>query len=93
MCRTKCKKYFVKEMKDCDHESLLEITPTFVEHLLSQDSFVARFVMHFHKSGHGAHPGKNYVVMNSWVPVCKEAEMALLLDLKGTADDKTLCKV
>lgn len=37
-------------------------------------------------------PGKNYIVMNSWAPVVKTADVKYLLDLKGCRDDKIMVK-
>jgi hypothetical protein len=56
------KKYIIKELGG-DHETLLSITKSYVEHVCG-DSLLVRFALHFrHTKTH-----KNYVLMNSWLP-------------------------
>eukprot|EP00040_Diaphanoeca_grandis_P029742 m.174825 g.174825 ORF g.174825 m.174825 type:complete len:375 (+) comp31786_c1_seq1:57-1181(+) len=88
MCRTNDKIYFVKEVKKCDHDSLLNVAESLVQQVLNGSSVVCRIVMHFHVKNHT----KDYMVMNSWVPSTGNLDLWRLMDLKGTADDKTMIK-
>ena len=56
------KKYIIKELGG-DHETLLSITKSYVEHVCG-DSLLVRFALHFHHTK----THKNYVLMNSWLP-------------------------
>jgi len=71
-------KYLVKEMSDGDHKMLFMLTHEYVEHLregrdipdpqIGCRSFIARFFAHFFDPT----TGKNYVVMNNWLPPTPE---------------------
>jgi len=80
-----------------DDNTILRICEKYVAHLLAAEgSLLARFFLHFERNG------KNYLVMNNWMPPPRyeKAEGADLgfdirenfstYDLKGCADDKTL---
>ena len=87
----------VKEVNATDHNTILRIIHKYVAHLLDPEgSLLARFFLHFERGG------KNYLVMNNWMPPPRYTEVDgkelghdiklnySTYDLKGCADDKTL---
>eukprot|EP00927_Polykrikos_kofoidii_P064440 TRINITY_DN5963_c0_g1_i1.p1 TRINITY_DN5963_c0_g1~~TRINITY_DN5963_c0_g1_i1.p1 ORF type:complete len:477 (+),score=95.98 TRINITY_DN5963_c0_g1_i1:124-1554(+) len=76
-------KYIVKELDQNDHDTLLSITASLVEHLVSGDSLVCRILLHFGIEG----SGEMYMVMRNEVG---GGPFDSLWDLKGCADDKAL---
>jgi hypothetical protein len=96
---TKDKKYLVKELGS-DHPTLLEITKSYTEHVLSGDSLLVRFGLHFKRES----DQKNYVLMNGWLPAPSNAAESKednfdsfdafreIYDLKGCADDKMMLR-
>lgn len=104
MCLTTDERFYVKEVKNCDHESLIEHIVAYKTHLCETDTFVCRIFAHFRRPS----DGKDYMIMNSWSPVISPEHPLLpreptgrsnttevfwrLMDLKGTCDDKIMIK-
>lgn len=75
--------YVVKSLSSGDHKSLLEITGSYVEHMLSGESLLAPMYLHYRRNG------VNYFVMGN---TCGKGKSLAKYDLKGCDDDKTLEK-
>jgi hypothetical protein len=105
MARTTCGQFFVKEVKDCDHDSLIEHVEHYTKHLCDGDTFLCRIFAHFRRGK----DGHNYMIMNSWLPVLTDehplvsapapgqkpdtgAAFWRVMDLKGCCDDKVMHK-
>ena len=89
--------YIVKQVTGSDQASLLKYTEDLVSHLCTGESLIARFFLHFHVPLTGddsdEYGGKDYVVMNNWLPQFKGVSTYnQIYDLKGSADDKTLVR-
>ena len=79
------RRFIVKELNKGDHESLTDLTQSYIEHVTDRKgSLLCRFYAHF------AVDGKNYVMMNNVLP--PSGEYKAQYDLKGCADDKTLLR-
>mmetsp|Transcript_7193 Transcript_7193/g.10952 ORF Transcript_7193/g.10952 Transcript_7193/m.10952 type:complete len:525 (+) Transcript_7193:67-1641(+) len=87
MAFTRNKLFIVKELSDGDHNTLLKLSKVLVDHLLKEDSIMARFFAHFERSS-----GQKYVVMNSVLPRIKGLKWTYMFDLKGNRDDKLMIK-
>ena len=85
---TSDRRYIVKEVGGSDQETLLRVTEALVRHVCTAlgGSLIARFFMHFRRP----RDGKDYVVMNNWLPPTGRQQWAEVYDLKGSADDKLM---
>lgn len=106
MCRTTDGRYFVKLVKDCDHDSLIEHVQSYSTHVLEKETFLVRIFMHFKRPADGL----NYLLMNSCLPVLEASHPLVaaatpanskpntmaayyrFMDLKGCCDDKIMFK-
>merc|ERR1719409_2464341 len=77
--------FVVKNLNQGDHESLLDISASYVEHMTKGDSLLAPIYLHWQDE----EDGNNYFVMGS---TCGKGPFLFLYDLKGCDDDKTLEK-
>lgn len=75
--------YIVKELSGEDHQALLAITESYVNHVLSRDSLLCLILLHFSD----LRSGKHYFAMRNEVGT---GPFQALYDLKGCADDKAL---
>jgi hypothetical protein len=87
-----CGMFICKSLADCDHESLLRRTEAYVNHLLTGDSFIVPFYVHFRDPV----SSKNFVIMRNVAPTPSHlvrdgrGYWDFKYDLKGCDDDKTL---
>jgi len=98
--------FLVKEVKDCDQESLIKYADSYAKHMSrGKGSLLCQFYKHFQRKSNG----QNFVVMNNFLPT---KELILrggregvpgaagkpvsgwdgMYDLKGCMDDKTQVK-
>lgn len=77
-------RYIVKELSKADHEALLKVTPSYLDHVSSGDSCLAKILLHFQDQ----ETKKFYYVMRN--EIGDETSMDFIYDLKGCADDKTI---
>jgi len=75
--------FVIKDLNKGDHESLLDITASYVEHATTGESLLAPMYLHWQD----VENGNNYYCMGS---SCGEGPFLSLYDLKGCADDKLL---
>jgi hypothetical protein len=80
----------VKEVGGSDQQTLLRVTEALVQHVCTAPggSLIARFYMHFRRQ----RDGKDYIVMNNWLPPTGRQQWAEVYDLKGSADDKLMLR-
>jgi len=76
-------KYIVKEMSEGDHVTMLEVTPSYVEHLHNGKSLICTVFLHFRDIP----SGRRFFAMRNEVG---NPPFKALYDLKGCADDKTI---
>jgi len=76
-------KYIVKEMSEGDHKTMLEITPSYVQHLRDDRSLICTVFLHYKDTQNG----RKFFAMRNEVG---NGPFKALYDLKGCADDKTL---
>jgi len=74
--------FVVKELSAGDHQAMLQLTSSYVTHILEGDSLLCRVYLHFQE------PGTNhaFLVMKNEIG---EGPFESVYDLKGCADDKT----
>jgi len=76
-------KYIVKEMNAGDHKAMLEITPSYVDHLHEDKSMISLVFLHYKD----IQSGRTFFAMRNEVG---NGPFHALYDLKGCADDKTI---
>lgn len=83
-----CRNFICKSLADDDHKSLLRRTESYVERMLTGQSLLVPFYMHFRE------PKSNrcFVIMGNLAPAPSKGTWDRKYDLKGCADDKTLEK-
>lgn len=84
MAFSKDKRWIVKDVTGEDHLALVTIAEPYSDWVIG-DSLLARFFLHLRRKK----DGKDYVVMNSFLPP-EIFNAATVYDLKGTADDKLI---
>lgn len=76
-------KYLVKELSNGDHQTLLEIAQSYVEHVRGGDTLLCAILLHFQDVA----TGRMFFAMRS---ATGDGPFLALYDLKGCNDDKTL---
>lgn len=76
-------KYIVKEMNKGDHEAMLKVTPSYIEHMCGGDSRICPVFLHYRD----IESGRTFFAMRNEVG---GGPFKSLYDLKGCADDKIL---
>lgn len=76
-------RWVVKEVSPVDHETLLNITESYVEHVCGRDSLLSPIYLHFKD----LISGRNFFAMRNQVG---SGPFDAVFDLKACADDKTL---
>lgn len=77
--------YVVKELSQVDHMALLEVTESYVEHVMSGPSCLCRILLHYVDW----RSGRKFFAMRNEVG---NGPFKALYDLKGCHDDKTVVK-
>lgn len=85
MCRSPDQHFVLKEMNEQDHQSLLECTHRYVDHMTEGPSLLCLLLIHFRQRSRR----KNYFVMTNCLS-CHPSPWLGCYDLKGCQDDKTL---
>jgi hypothetical protein len=75
--------FVVKELNSDDHESLLRISQSYLEHVLDGDTLLAAIFLHFED----APSGRRFYAMRN---VLGSGPFLAMYDLKGCNDDKTV---
>jgi len=75
--------YVVKELSSGDHESLLQVTESYVEHVRGGDTTLCAILLHFQDQA----TGRTFFAMRN---VMGSGPFLAMYDLKGCNDDKTL---
>merc|ERR1740121_117660 len=84
MAFTKDKRYIIKELEESDHQSLLQITASFVSRIKGEQTLLSPIYMYYTDPSQGS----SFMVMGN---IFKHTGPFVgLYDLKGCDDDKTL---
>jgi hypothetical protein len=76
-------KYLIKELGSSDHQSLLDVSQAYVEHVRDGDTLLCIVLLHFEDTA----TGRKFFAMRSSTG---DGPFLALYDLKGCNDDKTL---
>jgi len=76
-------KYIVKEMSQGDHQAMLDVTPSYINHLTERPSLITKVFMHYRD----VESGRIFFAMRNDVG---KGPFKALYDLKGCADDKII---
>eukprot|EP00746_Dinoflagellata_sp_MGD_P019570 gnl/MRDRNA2_/MRDRNA2_145495_c0_seq1.p1 gnl/MRDRNA2_/MRDRNA2_145495_c0~~gnl/MRDRNA2_/MRDRNA2_145495_c0_seq1.p1 ORF type:complete len:335 (-),score=63.64 gnl/MRDRNA2_/MRDRNA2_145495_c0_seq1:119-1123(-) len=84
MAFTRDNRFIVKELNKGDHKSLMEVTESYVQHVLDGDTLLATFYVHFLD----IQTDRKFVAMKNLLDY--KGKYVGRFDLKGCADDKAL---